>query len=147
MIVCPWKDLKRYASVIPGLEEAIEATNNLQSFEPATVPLSGSNKILVQQITTKPWEGQKLEAHREFLDIQYIVKGKEVVGWAPLDSLTPADEFNTAKDKGMYAGKNYPMEIEEGYCYVVYPEDAHAPGVYLEGEAQQVTKLVIKLKV
>ena len=147
MIVCPWKDLKRYASVIPGLEEAIEAANNLQSFEPATVPLSGSNKILVQQITTKPWEGQKLEAHREFLDIQYIVKGKEVVGWAPLDSLTPADEFNTAKDKGMYAGKNYPMEIEEGYCYVVYPEDAHAPGVYLEGEAQQVTKLVIKLKV
>jgi len=147
MIVCPWKDLKRYASVIPGLEEAIEAANNLQSYEPATVPLSGSNKILVQQITTKPWEGQKLEAHREFLDIQYIVKGKEVVGWAPLDTLTPADEFNTAKDKGMYAGKNYPMEIAEGYCYVVYPEDAHAPGVYLEGDAEQVTKLVIKLKV
>ncbi len=147
MIVCPFKDLKRYASVIPGLEEAIEAANNLTSYEPATVPLSGSNKILVQQITTKPWEGAKLEAHREFLDIQYIIKGKEVVGWAPVDTLTPADEFNTAKDKGMYAGKNYPMEIEEGYCYVVYPEDAHAPGVYLEGEAQQVTKLVIKLKV
>lgn len=147
MIVCPWKDLKRYASVIPGLEEAMEAVNGLQSFEPATVPLSGGNKILVQQITTKPWEGAQLEAHREYLDIQYIVKGKEVVGWAPLDTLTPAGEFNTAKDKGMYAGKNYPMEIDEGYCYVVYPEDAHAPGVYLEGEAAQVTKLVIKLKV
>lgn len=147
MIVCPFKDLKRYVSVIPGLEEAIEAANNLQSYKPATIPLSGSNKILVQQITTKPWEGAKLEAHREFLDIQYIVKGKEVVGWAPVDTLTPADEFNTAKDKGLYAGKNYPMEIEEGYCYVVYPEDAHAPGVYLEGEAEQVTKLVIKLKV
>lgn len=146
MIVCPWKDLKRYAAVIPGLEEAIAAADQLESYEPATVPLSGSNKILVQKLTTKAWETSQLEAHREFLDIQYIVKGKEVVGWAPVDTLTPADEFNTAKDKGMYTGKNYPMEIAEGYCYVVYPEDAHAPGTYLD-EAGEVTKLVIKLKV
>lgn len=146
MIVCPWKDLKRYASVIPGLEEAIAAADSLKSYEPATVPLSGSNKILVQQLTTKSWETAQLEAHREFLDIQYIVKGSEVVGWAPVDSLTPADEFNTAKDKGMYTGKNYPLEIAEGYCYVVYPEDAHAPGTYL-AESGEVTKLVIKLKV
>ncbi len=146
MIVCPWKDLKRYAAVIPGLEEAIAAADKLESYEPATVPLSGSNKILVQKLTTKAWETSQLEAHREFLDIQYIVKGKEVVGWAPVDTLTPADEFNTAKDKGMYTGKNYPMEIAEGYCYVVYPEDAHAPGTYLD-EAGEVTKLVIKLKV
>ena len=147
MIICPWKELPRYAAVIPGLEEAMKAVEALESYEPATIPLSGSNKILVQKVTTKAWETSQLEAHREFLDIQYIIKGKEVVGWAPLDTLTPADEFNIAKDKGMYAGKNYPMEIAEGYCYVVYPEDAHAPGVYLEGEAQQVTKLVIKLKV
>ena len=146
MIVCPWKDLKRYAAVIPGLEEAIAAADKLENYEPATVPLSGSNKILVQKLTTKAWETSQLEAHREFLDIQYIVKGKEVVGWAPVDTLTPADEFNTAKDKGMYTGKNYPMEIAEGYCYVVYPEDAHAPGTYLD-EAGEVTKLVIKLKV
>ena len=146
MIVCPWKDLKRYAAVIPGLEEAIARADALENYDPATVPLSGSNKILVQQLTTKPWATSQLEAHREFLDIQYIVKGKEVVGWAPVDTLTPADEFNTAKDKGMYTGKNYPLEIEAGYCYVVYPEDAHAPGTYLE-ESGNVTKLVIKLKV
>lgn len=147
MIVCPFNELGRYAAVIPGLEEAIAAVKELKSFEPATIPLSGSNKILVQQLTTKPWEGAQLEAHREFLDIQYIVKGKEVVGWAPVDTLTPTEEFNTAKDKCMYTGKNYPMEIAEGYCYVVYPEDAHAPGTCLDGVAAPVTKLVIKLKV
>ena len=147
MIVCPWKDIGRYAAVIPGLEEAIKAAAELTDLTPRTIPLSGQNKILVQENTTKPAEGQLLEAHREFLDIQYIVKGKEVVGWAPVDTLTPTEEFNTAKDKCMYAGKNYPMEIEEGYCYVVYPEDAHAPGTCLDGVAAPVTKLVIKLKV
>lgn len=146
MIVCPFKDLKRYASVIPGLEEAIAAVEKLENFEPATIPLSGSNKILVQKVTTKDAETSQLEAHREFLDIQYILKGKEMVGWAPVDTLTPVGEFNPAKDKGMYEGKNYPMEIAEGYCYVVYPEDAHAPSVHI-GEGGEVNKIVIKLKV
>ncbi len=146
MIICPWKELPRYAAVIPGLEEAMKAVEALESYEPATIPLSGSNKILVQKVTTKAWETSQLEAHREFLDIQYIISGKEMVGWAPLDTLTPADEFNTQKDKGMYTGKNTPVAIEEGYCYVVYPEDAHAPSVHM-GEGGEVIKLVIKLKV
>ena len=56
MIVCPWKDLKRYEAVIPGLEEAMKAVEALENFEPATYPLSGSNKILVQKVITKAWE-------------------------------------------------------------------------------------------
>ena len=124
----------------------MKAVEELKSFEPATIPLSGSNKILVQKVTTKAWETSQLEAHREFLDIQYIISGKEMVGWAPLDTLTPADEFNTQKDKGMYTGDSTPVAIKEGYCYVVYPEDAHAPSVHI-GEGGEVVKLVIKLKV
>lgn len=146
MIVCPWKDLNRYAAAIPGLEEAMKFVEGLESFEPATYPLSGSNKVLVQALTTKPFETSLLEAHRQFLDIQYILKGKEVVGWAPVDSLDATEEYNAAKDKCMYKGKSYPMEIAEGYCYVVYPEDAHAPSVHLD-EAHDIRKIVIKLKV
>ncbi len=146
MIICPWNDLKRYAPVINGLEEAMEAVNNLPSMEPATYPLSNGNKILVQLVNTKNWADSQLEAHREYLDIQYIIKGKEIVGWAPLNTLTPAGPFNTEKDKGMYIGKNTPVCIDEGYCYVVFPEDAHAPSVHMD-EAGQVSKVVIKLKV
>ncbi len=146
MIVCPWKDIARYASVIPGLEEAVKAADALQSYEPATIPLSGGNKILVQQGTTKPAQGQLLEAHRQYLDIQYIVKGGETVGWAPIDTLTLDGEFNDQKDKGMYGGHCDFMHIGEGYCYVVFPEDAHMPGSHLDAP-ENYTKLVIKLKV
>ena len=145
MIVCPWKEIAKYAPMIPGLQEAMTLVNGLESLEPATYPLS-CGKVMVQCGTTKPWEGALLEAHREYLDIQYIVKGAEVVGWAPTDTLTPADEFNTVKDKGMYAGPNSPMRIDGGYCYVVYPEDAHQPGVHLNAPKEYV-KLVIKLPV
>lgn len=146
MIVCPWKDLGRYAPIIPGLEEAMAVVAELTDLTPRTIPLSGGNKILVQAGPTKPWAGAELEAHRDYLDIQYIVKGWEVMGWAPLETLTLSGEFNTAKDKGMYAGVNDTMLIREGYCYVVYPEDAHAPGKHLDAPGEFV-KLVVKLKV
>lgn len=146
MIVCPWKDIRRYAAVIPGLEDAMKAIEMLDSLEPATIPLPGGNKIVVQQGTTKAVQSQLLEAHREYLDIQYVVKGKETVGWAPVDTLVPADAFNVAKDMGMYRGHCDFMEIQEGYCYVVYPEDAHMPCRHLESPSDYV-KMVVKLKV
>lgn len=146
MIVCPWKDLGRYAAIIPGLEEALKAVEELTDLTPRTIPLSGGNKILVQQGTTKPVEGQLLEAHREYLDIQYIITGSETVGWAPLETLTLSGEFNTQKDKGMYAGSCDFMDIRAGYCYVVFPEDAHMPGSHLD-TPKQYQKLVVKLKV
>ena len=145
MIVCPFKDLSRYAAVIPGLEEAVEVINGIQSLEPATYPLS-CGKVMVQQGVTKSGEGRQLEAHRQFLDIQYVVKGKEAVGWAPVDTLELDGEFNEAKDAGMYNGRCDYMEIAEGYCYVVFPEDAHKPCSHLDVPSEY-TKMVVKLKV
>lgn len=145
MIVCPWKDLGRYAPIIPGLEEAMNVVANLPNYEAATYPLSNDGKIMVQVGQTKPWAGSELEVHHNYLDIQYVVKGQEIVGWAPTETLTLSGEFNTAKDKGMYAGVNDTMLIREGYCYVVYPEDAHAPGKHLE-LPNDLTKIVVKLK-
>ena len=29
MIVCPWKDIKKYAALLPGIEEAYDAVNAL----------------------------------------------------------------------------------------------------------------------
>ena len=31
MIICPWKEIMRYAPIIPGLEEAFEKVNALTS--------------------------------------------------------------------------------------------------------------------
>ncbi len=146
MIVCPFKDLGRYAPIIPGLEEALQAVADMKEWVPGTIQLSGGNKILVQEGVTKSAEGKLCEAHRNYLDIQYIVEGEETVGWAPLETLTLDGEFNTAKDKGMYAGPVDYMRIAAGYCYVVYPEDAHMPGVHLD-EPHSLKKLVLKLKV
>ena len=146
MIVCPFKDIGRYAPIIPGLEEAVKAIAKLTDLTPRTVPLSGGNKILIQEYTTKDGNAQQVEAHREFLDLQYIIEGEELVGWAPLDTLTPADEYNPVKDKQMFTGHVDFMRIPAGYCYVVYPEDGHMPGSHLD-TPKTSKKLIVKLKV
>lgn len=145
MIICPFNDLNRYASLIPGLEEAQKAVSEITDFTPRTIPLSDGNRILVQKNTTKAIADGKTEAHRNFLDIQYVVEGEEYVGWAPVSSLTPVDAFNEAKDVGFYTGDVAFSAITAGNCYVVFPEDAHMPGVHPHGAHEEV-KLVLKLK-
>ena len=146
MILCPWKDLRRYASVLPGLEEAVKLLNNLEDLTPATHLLSNGNKVLIQQGVTKNADGALAEAHREYLDIQYILEGQETVGWAPLEALTLEGEFDTTKDKGKYSGAFDFVTVRAGYCYVVFPEDGHMPGVHLDTPAE-FKKAVVKLKV
>ena len=33
MIVCPWKDIKKYAALLPGIDEAFDAVNALTEYE------------------------------------------------------------------------------------------------------------------
>ena len=144
MIICPWKDIKKYASLLPGIEEAFDAVNALESYEANTYPLSDGNRFFVAVGTTKAPD--VAEAHRKYMDIQYIVKGKEVMGWADLSACTPTVDFNEEKDIGMYTGDFEYITINEGICYVAFPEDAHMPGRHLE-VPNDFVKVVVKLKV
>ena len=39
MIVCPWKDIKKYAALLPGIDEAFDAVKRLQpQVEPTVEP-------------------------------------------------------------------------------------------------------------
>ena len=144
MIICPWKDIKKYAPLLPGIEEAFDAVNALTDYEEKTYPLSDGNRFFVAVGTTKAPD--VAEAHRKYLDIQYIVKGKEVVGWADLADCKIVGEFNEEKDIGKYEGDFEYITIYEGICYVAFPEDAHMPGRHLD-VPNDFVKVVVKLKV
>ena len=145
MIICPWKDIMRYALLMKGLEEAVEAVNALTEYEDKkNYPLSDGNRFFISATTTKA--PALAEAHRNYLDIQYVVKGKEVVGWADLADCKPEGDFNETKDVGKYSGEFEYITIPEGICYVVFPEDAHMPSCHLD-EPNDFVKVVVKLKV
>lgn len=146
MIICPFQDLKRYLPLINGLEEAMEQANQVTDWSTHSVELSGGNRMNVMEIDTIPVQGRPGEAHRKYMDIQYIVEGEEVMGWAPLSQLQLVGEFNEEGDIGRYDGQWEFIRITAGNCYVVFPEDGHLPSGCLDSSSH-VKKIVLKMKV
>lgn len=144
MIICHWTDIVRYSSVIPGLEAAIDFVNNLSHRETGTYPIEGG-RVMLQKGTTHAFEGAKAEAHKKYLDIQMVLEGSEFFGWENTKYLSPVGEFDTEKDVGFYQGEMKPIKVTPGICYILFPEDAHAPCVHLDTPTEY-TKLVIKLE-
>ena len=144
MIICPWNEISRYASVIPGLEEAIKIIDAHDPKEYGTFPLP-NGRFMVGMHTSRSAEGAQAEAHRRFLDIQYVITGQDVVGWNSINHMTPAGEFNMEGDIGFFEGDVEMIRIPAGYCYVVFPEDAHLPDCHID-QPMNFLKYVIKIE-
>lgn len=102
-----------------------------------------------QSYDTKPAEEVLYEAHREYIDIQCMIGGSEVMGWTPLDKLNVTEEYNAEGDflLGKPAGNTTHVTFETGQVMVLLPSDAHAPGISFDGSAQPVRKIVLKVKI
>lgn len=87
----------------------------------------------------------KLEAHRKYIDIQYIVAGNEVIGFRPTAECSEiATPYDAEKDIVFFADKSQTwLTVPPGSFAIFYPEDAHAP-LCGEGEVQ---KVVVKIAV
>jgi YhcH/YjgK/YiaL family protein len=104
---------------------------------------------LVQRYTTRPVEGMQLEAHRRYIDVQYLVSGREVIHWAPLRDLAHVTQpYDTTKDAGLFAlsPATVPVPLRAGQFMILFPDDAHAPCCCVDTPAE-VVKVVVKVEV
>ena len=102
--------------------------------------------IAVSTYETKPLNGdRRFEAHRDYIDIQILLEGKEMIGFADKKALTVTDPYRP--DYELYGMVNeFDKVILEGEKFVViYPGEPHAPGI-AAAEPMKVRKAVIKIK-
>lgn len=88
------------------------------------------------------------ETHRKYIDIQYIARGEEIMGWAPLVSIqnkitTP---YDATRDAQFYDGTGTWLEVKQGMFTIFGPQDAHAPSMRLN-DCEKVLKIVMKVAV
>ena len=103
----------------------------------------------VQQHMTKPIAEKQLEVHRKYIDIQYIVKGRELIYWAPLADLTNVTmAFDEKVDAALYTGipDMVPVQLRAGQFSLLFPDDGHAPSCAWDAPAE-VLKVVVKVMV
>ncbi len=83
------------------------------------------------------------EAHRKYIDIQYILSGSEVMGCAPLSSAKEETPYSDENDCAFYTADGSFETYNEGDFVIFFTDDAHMPAVG-EGECK---KVIIKVPV
>jgi YhcH/YjgK/YiaL family protein len=140
----------RYASLAPRFAAAFAFLRKLPADQPlGRHDIDGDNcYALVQTYTTKPIAEAKFEAHRSYIDVQFIQSGQETLLWSPLAGLAGIQCYDSEKDYALFASPSTPtqLRLRTGEFAIFFPEDAHAPGLQLDAAAQ-VRKVVIKVRV
>ncbi len=104
---------------------------------------------LVQTYETKPLEKSLFEAHRKYIDVQFVHSGRETILWAPLAAMREETmAFDVTKDATLWklVPDVTPLHMNAGQFAILYPQDAHAPCVVWE-KPEQVFKVVVKVAV
>lgn len=101
----------------------------------------------VLDLETKPKAEVLPEVHRHYLDVQYLHRGNERMGFAPdLGTNEIAQPYNPEKDILFYQSAEYENElIMQAGCFAVFfPNDVHRPGCF-DKQASRIRKVVVKV--
>ncbi|MDX9882703.1 MAG: YhcH/YjgK/YiaL family protein [Prolixibacteraceae bacterium] len=101
---------------------------------------------VVNEYETKPEADCKIEAHRNYIDVQFIVSGEEAIGYAPLNGQEPSIAYNDEKDCVFYKVPTSKVILGAGMFAIFYPHDLHQPGIS-SGTISNVKKVVVKVRV
>jgi len=103
----------------------------------------------IQTYTPKLKSEGTFEAHRKYIDIQYIISGHEIISVESLETIRAGPcirRYGKSSDielyEGNYNGKEY--LLEPGDFLILSPKDAHMPGI-CEGTPEKVQKVVEKV--
>lgn len=148
MIIDRINNASLYYTIHPKFKEAFEY---IASIDTATIPagryeIDGTAMyVLVQEYNTKLKEAGKWEAHRRYIDLQYVEQGAEGMGYANIHDLQQG-EYILEKDFLPLFGEGEQIALKRGYFVLLFPEDAHMPSMAL-GVSKPVRKIVIKIAV
>ncbi len=102
----------------------------------------------VQSLKTKSKEEKIFEAHRKYIDIQYLIKGKECMAFGLLKNFKKeAVAYDNNKDVVFLEGSDFNyINLDEGEFTVFYPDDVHAPMLSVD-EANDIKKVIVKIQI
>ena len=151
MILDNLSQSQRYTALSPRFSKAFEFLRKFDGKqEKGRHDIDGDNVFaLVQTYTTRPLDKGQFEAHRKYIDVQYVHSGKETILWAPLESLKDVTMAYTDKDDAaLYklVPTATPLRLSSGQFTILFPEDGHVPCCEWDGPCE-VSKVVVKVKV
>lgn len=101
---------------------------------------------IVSSYETK--DHHRFETHKEYIDIQYLLEGEEVLKYTSEQNLVTETAFDAKKDIAFYEGTKKaitPIHLKPETFIAIFPDEPHMPGVMIDKPAN-VKKVVIKIR-
>jgi YhcH/YjgK/YiaL family protein len=138
-----------YENISPLIKKAFEylKQTDFSRLENGKHLVDGDNLFaIVQEYDTKNDADAKLEAHRKYIDVQYVVLGEELIGVSPLVAQTPCKEYDAENDYALYDDTCSFVKVNPKQFAVLFPQDLHKPGIKVNSSIK-VKKVVMKVRV
>ncbi len=139
---------------IAGLEGLEAGFGFLERTDLAALPL-GRRAILgdtvyaiAMKAPSRTPESAQLESHRDYIDIQFLLSGEEMIGVLPVGQLAVAAPYDPAKDITWHPipPRYFALTIPPGHFAVFFPDEGHLPLCHAGG-FHELHKVVVKVKV
>jgi len=118
---------------------------DLLRLNPGKYEIEGTSiYAVVDNYFTRSKEEGLWEAHRRYIDIQFVVKNKERMGYANLGQMQKYTKYDQEKDILFFKGTGSYFIIPAGTFVIFTPQDVHMPGIAME-KPEAVKKVVLKI--
>lgn len=148
MIMDHLNNASLYEPLHPGIATALAYLRSrpIAGLAPGRYDIEGDDLfLLIQTYDTRPMEQGFWEAHRRYLDIQYMIAGAERMGCAHADALRVTEDHLEEKDYRVLEGEGNFLTVKEGEFVIFYPHDAHMPCMAVDAP-EPVKKAVFKVR-
>lgn len=149
MIIDKLKNASQYYGMSPGIKVALEYLQKAEIaiLEPGRYEIEGSSVYaMVQQYETKQMENGVWEAHRKYIDVQYVYNGIEQMGYSNIEGMKVTKEYDESGDYLLLQGEGTFIKLTSGFFAIFAPGDVHMPCIAVDTPTQ-VKKVVVKVKV
>ncbi len=141
------KEFTKYLDVHPRLRPAMEAALELleKGIEDGKYEIDGDKIFLsISSYKTKEPDDAKLEIHKDYIDVQLVLKGEELIYMDSVEGLREVTPYKP--DAAFYeVSKDADSVIlKDGEFAVIFPYEGHAPCLAVT-ECADVRKMVIKI--
>ena len=109
------------------------------------------NYMNVDVTETAPASQRLMEAHRDCIDVQYVLEGEENIGWQPLCQAGPVvDDSRADSDAWFYnpdVADDTVIAMTPGTYAIFTPADGHRCLCAPDGQGKAIKKAILKLHV
>ena len=143
------KENKLYENMSPDMAKAFEIIRQVSASIPADgkYEVDGTNLYyMVQSYDAKSPLEAKFESHREYIDVQVVLCGEEVIRFESAGKIPPCTEYRPDVEHYNMNKDFDSVRLGAGEIAIIFTDELHAPGIRAEGADAAVRKLVIKIK-